>query len=280
MIRHVTGLAFAAAAALTPVPALAQAVVSGFDGITLARGDDFFSGPLNLGFTVNFFGTTYTQTYLSNNGYITFGAGQSTYTPTGLGSGYSGLPIIAAFFADVETTNPASGLVGYGAGTFDGRQAWGATFDGVGYYNDKADKLNTFQLLLVNRSDTGAGNFDIILNYDSIQWESGDVESPGNNGFGGNSAAVGYNAGQLGNPAGTYFQFMGSQTPGSFLDGGPFALAENSNVNFDGRYLFMVRNGIVQQPGIPEPETWALLIAGFGLVGAAMRRQRVTVSYA
>lgn len=28
-------------------------------------------------------------------------------------------------------------------------------------------------------------------------------------------------------------------------------------------------------PGVPEPATWAMLIAGFGMVGAAMRRRRV-----
>jgi PEP-CTERM motif len=31
---------------------------------------------------------------------------------------------------------------------------------------------------------------------------------------------------------------------------------------------------------VPEPASWALMIAGFGLVGGAMRRRRVTVSYA
>lgn len=31
-------------------------------------------------------------------------------------------------------------------------------------------------------------------------------------------------------------------------------------------------------PGIPEPAAWALLIAGFGLTGAAMRRRRATVA--
>ena len=28
-------------------------------------------------------------------------------------------------------------------------------------------------------------------------------------------------------------------------------------------------------PAVPEPESWALMIAGFGLVGAAMRRRRI-----
>ena len=29
---------------------------------------------------------------------------------------------------------------------------------------------------------------------------------------------------------------------------------------------------------VPEPASWAMLIAGFGLTGAAMRRRRVTVA--
>ena len=31
-------------------------------------------------------------------------------------------------------------------------------------------------------------------------------------------------------------------------------------------------------PGVPEPATWAMLIAGFGLVGAAARRRRPIVA--
>ena len=31
---------------------------------------------------------------------------------------------------------------------------------------------------------------------------------------------------------------------------------------------------------VPEPATWSLMIGGFGLLGAAMRRRRVSVSYA
>lgn len=31
-------------------------------------------------------------------------------------------------------------------------------------------------------------------------------------------------------------------------------------------------------PGVPEPATWAMLIAGFGLVGAAMRRRQAVTA--
>ena len=33
-------------------------------------------------------------------------------------------------------------------------------------------------------------------------------------------------------------------------------------------------DGLVSPPGVPEPASWAFLIAGFGLVGAVRRRQR------
>jgi hypothetical protein len=31
-------------------------------------------------------------------------------------------------------------------------------------------------------------------------------------------------------------------------------------------------------PGVPEPETWALMLAGFGLAGAAIRRRRAAIA--
>jgi PEP-CTERM motif len=31
---------------------------------------------------------------------------------------------------------------------------------------------------------------------------------------------------------------------------------------------------------VPEPASWAMMIAGFGLVGGAMRRRKVSVTYA
>ena len=96
-------------------------VVSGFTNEgPLPTCDDCYSGATALGFTANFFGSNYTQAYVSNNGYATFNSGQGTYTPTGLTASYTGQPIIAPFFADVDTRG--AGTVTYGTGTYAGQK--------------------------------------------------------------------------------------------------------------------------------------------------------------
>jgi hypothetical protein len=71
--------------------------------------DDGYSGPINLGFTLNFFGNNYTQFYANNNDNISFTDGISAFTP--IGPTGSLQPIISPLFADVDTRNPASGLM-------------------------------------------------------------------------------------------------------------------------------------------------------------------------
>ena len=255
-------------------PALAAAVVPGFDSNQLPRNDDDFTAAVSLGFSANFFGTTYTSAFVSNNGYLTFNSGQGAYTPTGLGTGYVGQPIIAPLFADVDTRNPASGVVGLGTGTYNGHLAFGVTYPAVGFYFGHADKLDTFQVILTDRSDLGAGDFDIYFNYDQIQWETGDA-SGGSDGLGGVSAAVGFNAGQAGDPAGTFFQLPGSLVNGAFLDGGPDSLAASTNDGVIGQFLFQVRDGGITVPpvnSVPEPASIALL--GISVAAFAARRRR------
>jgi hypothetical protein len=219
--------------------------LSGFTANTLAANDDFSTDAVNVGFSLNFFGTVANQVYVNNNGNITFTGPLSQFTPGDLTGSDGGLPIIAPFFADVDTTGAGSGLVTYGTDTLCGRAAFGVDWVNVGYFASHVDKLNSFQLILVDRSDTGAGNFDIEFNYNSIQWETGDA-SGGTNGLGGISAGVGYSNG-TGNP-GTSFQLTGSEVNGAFLDGGPNSLAATSlEASTPGRYHFLVRNGQVIQ---------------------------------
>ncbi len=207
-------------AAMTGV-AEATNLRSGFNSNTLARNDDLSTGPVDLGFTANFFGdastgrSIYNQVYVNNNGNFTFTAPSGQFTPSAL-NGATSLPIIAAFLADVDTRGAASSEVTYGRGTVNGRNAFGANYVNVGYFPSRTDKINDFQLVLIDRGDTGVGNFDIEFNYDRIQWETGGA-SGGVDGLGGTSAFIGYSNGS--GTAGTNFQLCGSGVNGAFLDG-------------------------------------------------------------
>jgi hypothetical protein len=97
---------------LVSLPALAGAIRSGFDANDLPANDDGSSSATNIGFSVNFFGTTFNQLYVNNNGNITFEARLFAYTPLPLIS--AGIKIIAPFWADVDTRG--TGLVRYGPG--------------------------------------------------------------------------------------------------------------------------------------------------------------------
>ena len=279
-MHKIAKYALGALLVIAPMPLLAGAVVNdpAFVSSTLARNDDGSTAAVNLGFALNYFGNTYSTTFVNNNGNVTFGSPLGTFTPFAL-NGATSIPIIAPFFADVDTRGAASGLTSYGTGTFNGSQTFGVTWPAVGYFGSHTDKLNTFQLLLVNRSDTGTGNFDIYFNYDQILWETGDASS-GSNGFGGTSAAAGYSAGS-GTP-GSFAQLNGSLTNGALLDGGPNSLVANSNIGVAGRYLFTVREGTVTAPpvtgAVPEPAVWGMMIGGFGMVGVSLRRRRKTLA--
>lgn len=191
-----------------------------------------------IGFSINFYGQTFSNLYLNNNGNVTFDAPLFDYTPFGLVNTRS--EIIAPFFADVDTRGAGSSVVTFGNDTVDGHPAFGVDWIGVGYYNSQYDKTNSFQLILINRSDRRPGDFDIEFNYDVVQWETGDA-SLGVDGLGGDSAVVGFSNGS-GQP-GTSLQFSGSGIPHSFLDINPGGLIHDSlNTNVLGRYIIPIVN--------------------------------------
>jgi len=206
----------------------------------------------NVGFTMNFFGTVNDSVFINNNGNITFNEPLATDSPFNLATDTNGIPIIAPFFADVDTRVLTQSVTTWGIDMLCGRPAFGVDWFNVNYFDATAaghiDKFNTFQLILVDRSDTGPGNFDIEFNYQMIPWESGDSpDNPGQggtNGLGGNSAAVGFSNG-TGLP-GTSFELPGSHVPGSFIDAGTNPLNQIEILSSTpGRIHFLVRGGQV-----------------------------------
>jgi hypothetical protein len=248
----------------TLTPITAGPIRPGFDAAALPAADDVSSGPVALGFSVNFFGQTFASIHVNENGNLTFGAPLTDFTPVPLGQLRAA--IVAPFFADVDST--AAGRITYGTGTVDGRAAFAATWSGVGYYDGHSDRVNDFQAVLIDRSDTGAGNFDVEFNYGRMQWESGDF-SGGVGGRGGSSARVGYSGGTR--EPGTFYELLGSGVPGAFLDDGPsqtaLALAM-LNSDIPGRYILLSRDGTIAGGGaLPPPPSAPSTGGGFGETG-------------
>ena len=204
---------------------------------------------------LNFYGVKLSQVYVNNNGNLTLTGPLADYSPVGPLSngdagGYSNVPyraIIAPFFADVDTRN--SGSVYYAGTTFGGHPAWAAYWSSVDYFNVNSidttygdpnygqpnhdSKYDTFSVTLVDRSDVAPGDFDIIFDYDGLQWDTGDA-SGGQDGFanpGGSvtpsPARAGYSNGT--GDDGTYFELSGSGEAGGLL-------------GLSGDYTYQIRN--------------------------------------
>jgi hypothetical protein len=273
-------LTLAAISTLCVSLASASAIVSGFNTTSDGRNDDgtYTTGgcnnaanggtcagtPVPIGFNIDFYGTTFSSMYINTNGNVTFNAPLPFVQGLLQSSLLDGFDdIIAPFLADVDTRNTASGVVTFGSGEFDGFQAFGVNWINVGYFDKEADKLDSFQLLLVDRPDEGPGDFEVVFNYGGMQWETGDADF-GTDGLGGFSAIVGFSDGS-GTPANTY-QLPGSSVPGSFINGGPEALATHSlNSNVSGQYIFNFVNG-VPVTATPEPGTIVLLTSALLLM--------------
>ncbi len=233
---------------LDPLGALAagpNAVMTpvGYNTNTVARGDDTSNLVVNLPFAMNWNGANYTQIYINMNGNCTFGSAYDAYNPS-IPLASTNRNIMAPFWADVDTRNTGSAQVTYSdttAGSLpqvDGRNAFLVNWVNVARYNNQATPLNSFQLVLVDRSDTGAGNFDFIFNYDQVTWDIATAASSYKARAGWGFAGTGTELPGSGVPSGSTSTLLDSSAAGT-------SLIQNS-LNADGqlgRYVFQVRNG-------------------------------------
>lgn len=168
---------------MTP-SAPAQAPATTITG-SLPANDDGSTGLIPLGFTFRFFGTDYNSLYVNNNGNLTFLAPLSIFTPYAFPS-TAGTPMIAPFFADVDTRN------GKGTVTYEGNASYfRVNWTNVGYFNafstNNPDYRNSFSVTIQK-------NNGIVFEYEAMNWTTGDA-SGGGQGFGGCPATLGLDKG-------------------------------------------------------------------------------------
>ncbi len=245
----------------------------GFGEDYVSRNDDGYSPFIDLSSIfpegMNFFGEIYDGLYVNNNGNITFGSGLSSFTPTSIGGSFYN-PIIAPFWADVDTRDsnwssesisdgfvtptPGGNSMGSNLTWYDidtATNTFTATWDDVGYYSSRTDKLNAFQLQLVS---TGEGNFNIIYRYEDINWTTGNA-SGGTDGLGGTVARAGFSAGDGSN----YYEFYFSGDQGFMLNLEENTLAGSSEA---GVWSYSVNGGSVVGMGLEDSDD---TLSGTGL---------------
>ena len=176
----------------------------------LPKNDDGSTGVINLSFAVDFYGTDRTSLFVNNNGNITFGNSFSGFTASGFPID---TPMIAPFWADVDTRCTDCGQVYYKETTFEGEPVFVAHWDQVGFFSQNDSRLNTYQVVVAATPSLPGGN-NVCFGYGDMQWTTGGA-SGGSGGLGGSPATVGANAGD----GATFFQFGRFNKEGTDYDG-------------------------------------------------------------
>jgi PEP-CTERM motif len=183
------------------------------------------------------------------------------------------------------TASGTANAVVVGVGVFDGlftAVGVGDTdtyFNPVGFPTVNAVVLNSLTLTIGGQSVTGLEPTVFFTNppFNTSGFNSLHPSAPfGILGVLGFSFATPNAYDALGNLGATAVAFSGSQTgPGifSYATSAGFAYFQNVNIT-------SFEASLASTPSVPEPASWAMMIAGFGIAGAAMRRKTsVKVSY-
>ncbi len=210
----------------------------------LGSNDDSFTGPINLGFSFKFFNQAYSQIQITSNGLLTFGGSFTDPDNTDLSQmmSFHTEPMIAVAWDDWTTTY---------SGT-----------DGVYYKTQGAPGSKSF----------------------TVEWRNTKAYDPASNS---NSSPVSFEAVLYEGTNAIEFRYLDMETGGSLVnpDASRGATAtvgvRDVNANLNGRYLqwsnnqaVLTNNTAIMITAVPEPETYAMLLAGLSLLGVTARRRK------
>lgn len=212
---------------------------SGCTTNSMGRIDDGSSPSVALGFSANWYGTSYSSIYVNNNGGISFDDGRGGFSDWGtIDLTTTTRPLVLPLFTDIDTRNAATSAVTYGPLSAAGNASFGSTsgycvnWVNVGEYSASGIKFS-FQLIILDR---GSGNIDLIFNYDTVL-----APTSSTNG----KFVIGY-ANPV-NQTGTYVKASRSTVPGTLIDGAAGALTGSTTgvtPGVNGRYLYEIRPGV------------------------------------
>jgi subtilisin family serine protease len=213
--------------------------VSGYvdcDASTMGARDDGSVGPVNLGFDVDWFGTTYSSIYINNNGGFVFNDGGGSFTAyNGIDLQTAPRPYVLPLFTDIDTRY-TDGAVTFGPLDNSNPSAgYCINWVDVGEYGGSEEDYS-FQVIITNQ---GSGDVDIEFNYDRVSVPTNSFNK---------TFEVGYTAGDQVN-----YQVLADSTDipatvASQLVSGKYP----SSCTVPGRYIYEIRYSGTPNPG-PTP---------------------------
>ena len=166
--------------------------------------------------------------FLNTNGNLSFGSPFTTYTSQAFPASSVTVPIMAPFWADVDTRG-ATGTDGSVCFAVEPSRVV-ATWFRVGYFAMHTERVNSFQVILTPAA-SARGDVDVEFRYSLCQWTTGDA-SGGTGGLGGTPAQAGFDFDA------THFLSLPGSLTASVLN-----LCATSNVGIPGVWRFQVRGG-------------------------------------
>ncbi|XP_057670529.1 nidogen [Diorhabda carinulata] len=220
------------------------------EAIKLPRGDDVSSPEIKLREPIVFFGNSYDSIFVNSNGFLSFQTAIPQFINIEFPLDY---PIIAPFYSNVDTT--AAGTIFYyetenpgliqratenvhesflNFADFQATSLLIVTWEGVGYYKNGADKVNTYQVVI--STDGEQSYVEFLYPENGIQWIQGTGDESG-------LPDARAQAGII-SPEGKVFALPGSGTEQVKN------LKEWSNMELDGQFIYRIDQLDIVEPDV------------------------------